>query len=175
MSHMQSHRTAKCLACHNCNSTQSFQQCMSNPKNTFTTSSMPTQQSSWKHHNMEVSYVQSVWWIITVSWKFRLKCCWSTTSQMFDACTADVWSGPAYKQYHMQYLLHWTPANTHRLTVWLRELAYQDAEAAPIVFLVKTCMYHFLYSNVVYSCSFLAVVNFSNLLLLQNRHMQPLS
>jgi len=97
------------VAFHNCNSPQSFQECMQKPKEHIY--NKPTQQSNWKHHNMEVSCVQFVWCIIRVSWKFRLihrfrylKCCWSSSSQVFDACSADVQSGLAIKQYHAGFL-----------------------------------------------------------------------
>ena len=58
--------------------------------------------------------------------------------------------------------------------IWLRELAGQGAEIGSecTCFLPGENLCHFLHSNVVYSCSFLAVVSFSNLLLLQNTHMQ---
>jgi len=117
-------------------------------------------------HNTEVSYVQSAWCIITVSWKFRmihrfccLKCCWIASSQVFDACSAGVRSNSI-----MQYLLHWTPATGHRLTPWIswlrctvqRLLLLSSWWKPPVTFM--------------YSCSFLPVVSFSDLLLLQHTH-----
>ena len=124
------------------------------------------------------SLVRSHWCIIAVSWNFRmihrfcyLKCCWSASFQVFDACSADV---DQVKQYHAVF----AALNTSHCIVWLRELAVQGAETgltAPVVFLVKTSVTFFTLADVVYSCSFLAVVSFSDLLLLQNTHMQPLN
>jgi len=132
-----------------------------------------------KHDNIEVSYMQFVWCIITVSWKFRLihwfcylKC---IISDVWCQCSVQmsslVW---LYKQHHMQYLLHWTPATVHRLTPWISWPRCRDGPECTC-FLPGENLCHFLHSNVVYSCSFLAVVNFSDLLLLQNTHTQPLS
>jgi len=133
-----------------------------------------TQLSIWKHHHStEVSYVESVWCIITVSWKFRLihrfcnlKCCWSALSQVFGACNADVLSGLVIINSIMQCLLYWTPANVHRLIPRISRPRSRDCTYC----LPGGNLHHFLHSNVVYLCSFLAIVSFSDLLLLQNTH-----
>jgi len=101
-------------------------------KRTFTTSSMPTQQSNWKRHNMEVSYVQSVWCIITVSWKFR-------TSEWFTGFAS--WS--VAELHHLRCLMPAVQMSSQTVScsicctehqplsiVWLHELA--------VVFVVKT-------------------------------------
>jgi len=138
---------------------------------------MPTQQSSWKHHKMEVSYVQCVWCIITVCWKFRLihrfhclKCCWSSSSQVFDACSADVhcpvWSG------YTNSMICSICCTEHQplCIVWLRELVDRGSETASVVFLVKTSITFSTLTSCSYSCSVLVIVSFSNLLLLQHTH-----
>jgi len=130
MSHMQSHRTAKYVAFHNCSSPQSFQQCMQKPKEHLQLAYTAKQlKASSRHGNLicAVFGVLSYWCIIIVSWKFTmihrfcyLKCCWSASSQVFDA---DVWSNSI-----MQSLLHWTPATgrRHGLTPWISRLRCKD-------------------------------------------------
>jgi len=119
MSHMQSQNSKMCSL-----STVIYHSLFTNickcQKNTFTTSSMPT-----KHHNIEVSYVQSVWCIITISWKFRLihrfrcpKCCWSVSFRRSMPAQMMQISSLAIMYHKTVYMLHWKPATTHCLTPW---------------------------------------------------------
>jgi len=145
-------------------------------KRTFTTSSMPTQQSNWKHHNMEVSC--AVWLVYHHSFlKFQNDSQVLLSEVLLKCIISGLWCLQCrcqVKQYHAVF----AALNTSHCIVWLRELAVQGAETgltAPVVFLVKTSVTFFTLADVVYSCSFLAVVSFSDLLLLQNTHMQPLN
>jgi len=80
----------QCVACHNCNSPQFFQQCMQKPKEHLQLavclhSKAIESITTWKSH------------MCSLFGKFRMihrfccqKCCWSASSQVFDACSADV-------------------------------------------------------------------------------------
>ena len=171
---MQSHRTAKYVAFHNCNSSKSFQQCMQKPKeHSKAFESIITTRKS--HNTVCLVYYHSLLKVQTdpqVLLSEVLLNSWSASSQVFGACNADVLSGLVIKTVSCCSVC----CTEHQplCIVWLHELAVRGAETASVVFLVKTSG-HFLRSNVVYLCSFLAVVNLSDLLLLQNTHTQPLS
>jgi len=95
--------------------------------------------TTWKSH------MCSLFGILSHSWTFRqidrfcyLTCCWSASSQVFDACTADFQSGLAIKTVSCSICC---TEHQPMCIIWLRELADQGAETgltAPVVFLVKT-------------------------------------
>jgi len=130
-----------------------------------------TAKQYWKHHNGSLIYavclvyyhiLDSQHSLCEVLLKFVISSVWCLQ------CRCPVWSG--YKNSIMQYLLHWTPAaNVHHLTPWNSWPRCRDGPGC-ICCLADENLRHFLHSDVVYSCSFLAIVNFSDLLLLQNTH-----
>ena len=147
--HMQNHRTAKCVACHNWNLPQSFHQCMQKPKERIILQLTVCRHSkaienitTWKSHMCSLfgvlsqSLESSDWFTGFAIWSFaevrHLRCLMPALQ-----ISGLVW---LYKQYHMQYLLHWTPATVHRLIPWISWPRCRDSPTAsgPVVFLVKT-------------------------------------
>jgi len=172
ISHMQSHRTANYVACHNCNSPQSFQQCMQKPKEhlqlSYTAKQLKASSQHWSlicavclvyYHSLLKVQTDSLVLLSEVLLKCVISGVWCLQ------CRCPVWSG-YYKQYHMQYLLHWRPATVHRLTPWISQPRCRGC----ICCLPGENLRHSVHSNVMYLCSFLDVVSFSDLHLLQNTH-----
>ena len=142
MLHMHSHRTAICVACHNCNLGYHVLSPMyAKAKRTHLQLTVCLHSKASQHRMIEVSLcaVCLVYYHNLLIRRFHyLKWC---------QCRCPVWSGYT-NGIIMQYLLHRTPATVHRLTPWMSWPSCRDGPGSTC-FLTGENLRHFLHSNVV--------------------------